>query len=105
MPKNLSSDCNPPEDFGEGAIEDFRPFSISWWVLTFDLVCKDCLNARFLVTDKVLATKPYAVFWDIPIPGCVLIVFNNLFSLGCWSCLSFYQEILESIPVLCLPIE
>ena len=40
-PKNSLSVYSPPKDFGEGAAEGFRPFSISWWVFTFDLVCKD----------------------------------------------------------------
>ena len=31
-PKNSLSMCNTPEDFGQGAVEGFQPFSISWWV-------------------------------------------------------------------------
>ena len=41
LPKNPLSVCNSPDDFGEGTIEEFGPFSISWWVFTFDFVCKD----------------------------------------------------------------
>ena len=29
LPKNPLRVCNIPEDFGEGAAEEFRPFSIS----------------------------------------------------------------------------
>ena len=63
------------------------------------------LNARFSVTGKVPTTESYMAFWDIPIPRCVPIVFGKLLSLGCWSCLSFCQEILKLIPVLCLSVE
>ena len=97
--------CNPPEDFCEGAVEDFGPFSISQWVFTFDFVCKDCLKERFSVASKVPVTELYTEFWDIPILGCVPLVFGKLLDLGCWFCLSFCQEILELISVLCLLIE
>ena len=36
-PKNSLSICNTLEDFGQGAVEYFRPFSVSWWV--FPLLC------------------------------------------------------------------
>ena len=101
------SACYPPEDFGEGAAEDFIPFSISLWVLLFFFfsLVRVVLNARFSAAVKVPMTELYSVFWDIPIPRCVLIVLGKLLSLGCWSFLSFFQEILELIPVLCLPVE
>ena len=63
------------------------------------------LNARFLVVNKVATMESYAAFWDIPIPGCVPMVLGKLLSVGCWFCLSICQEILELIPVLCLPIK
>ena len=53
----------------------------------------------------VSATELYVVFRDIPIHGCVSTVLGELLSLGCWSRLSFCQEILELIPVLCLQVE
>ena len=31
-PKNSLSICDTLEDFGQGAVEDFQPFSISWWI-------------------------------------------------------------------------
>ena len=62
------------------------------------------LNVRFPVAGKVSMTGLYADFWDI-LPGCAPTVFGKLLGLGCWSCLSFFQEILELVHVLCLPIE
>ena len=41
------------------------------------------LNACFSVAGKVLVKDLYAVFWDIPIPRCVPLVFGKLLSLGC----------------------
>ena len=69
------------------------------------LFVKIVLNARFSIAGKVLATELYAEFWDIPIPGCVPTIFGKLLSLGSLSCLSFCQEILELILILCFPIE
>ena len=63
------------------------------------------LNVRFPVANKVLTMELYADFWDIPIPRCTPTVFGKLLGLGCWSCLSVCPEILELIPVLCLPVE
>ena len=63
------------------------------------------LNGNFSAIGKVPTTELYVAFWDIPIPGCILIVFGKLLSLWCWSCLSFCHEILELIPVLCLFVE
>ena len=63
------------------------------------------LKERFSVASKVPVTELYTEFWDIPILGCVPLVFGKLLDLGCWFCLSFCQEILELISVLCLPIE
>ena len=35
---------DPPENLGEGDIEEFGPFSIFLWVFIFDFVCKDCFK-------------------------------------------------------------
>ena len=99
------SACYPPEDFGEGATEDFRPFSISWWFFFLFSFVRVILNVRLVATVKVSVTELYVVFWDIPIPGYVLTVHGKLLSLGCSSCLLFCPEILEFITVLCLPVE
>ena len=104
-PKNPLSVCNPPEDFGKGVAEDFRPFSISLWVLLSILFIRIVLNTRFSVAGKAPTMELYAGFWDVPIPGCIPIVFEKLLSLRFWSCLLLCQEILELIPVLCLPIK
>ena len=71
------------------------------WILFVRIV----LNACFSVAYRVPTMKLYTAFWDVPIPRCVLIVFWKLLNLGFWSYLLFFQEILELIPVLCLPIE
>ena len=63
------------------------------------------LNVQFSVTVKVPVMKLYAVFWDIPIPAGILTVLGKLLNRGCWSFLSFCQEILELIPVLCFLVE
>ena len=39
------------------------------------------LNAHFSVAGKVPVMELYAAFWDVPFPGCVLLVFGKLFSL------------------------
>ena len=39
------------------------------------------LNACFSVANKAPTTELYAAFWDVPIPGCIPIVFEKLFSL------------------------
>ena len=69
------------------------------------LFVKIVLNERFLVAGKVPMTELYAEFWDMPILGCVPIVFEKLLSLGCWPRLSFCQDIVDLIPVLCFPVE
>ena len=63
------------------------------------------LNLCFSVIGRVPTTELYAAFWDVPIPRCVSIVFGKLLNLGFWSYLLFCQEILELIPVLCLPVQ
>ena len=100
------SACYSPKDFGEGVVEDFRPFSIPWLVFFFFFsFVWVILDVCSLAVVKLPATELYVVFRDIPIPGCISTVFWELLSLGCWSRLSFCQEILELIPVLCLPIK
>ena len=98
-PENSLSICNTPEDFGQGAVEDFRPFSVSWWVFSllryqfflYELFClwRFCSglasNACFSVASKVLATELYSGFWDVLSPRGVLIGFEKLLSLGFWS--------------------
>ena len=62
------------------------------------------LNARFSVAVKVPRTELYAVFEKYP-----FLVRPNSFQespqFRCWFYLSFCQEILELIPVLCFPVE
>ena len=79
LPKNSLSICNILEDFGQGAVEDFQAFSISWWVFTllcirFFLYGLFCLwwfcfglasNACFSAVGRVPMTKLYAGFWDV----------------------------------------
>ena len=65
--------------------------SLGGFLLSISFV-RIVLNARFSVVGKVLTMKLYVVFWDIPILGCVPLVFKKLLSLGCWFCLSFFQE-------------
>ena len=95
----------PPEYFGEGSAEDFRPFPIPWLVFFFFSFVRVISDACFSATIKVSGTELYVVFWDIAIPGCVSTVLRELLSLGCWSRLSLCQEILELFPVLCLLVE
>ena len=45
-PKDYLSACYPPEDFGEGATKDFRPFLITWRVFFF-FICKGCFECAF----------------------------------------------------------
>ena len=79
--------------------------SPGWFLFFFFPFVRVVLDACFLAAFKVPETKLYVVFQDIPIPRCVSSIFGELLSLGCWSRLSFFQEILELIPVLCLLIE
>ena len=91
-PKNSLSICNIPEDFGQGSVEDFRSFFISWWV--FPLLCfQFCLyglfclwwffsglasNACFLAVGRVPGKKLYAGFWDVLKLGGIPIKFKKL---------------------------
>ena len=78
--------------------------SPGWFLFLFSFV-RVVSDAYFSAVVKVPAMELYVVFRDIPIPGCVSIVLGELLSLGCWSRLSFCQEILVLIPILCLPVE
>ena len=60
-PKNPLSVCYPPEDFGEGAAENFGPLSIFWWGFFFFFFfsiwfVRIVLNACLSVADKVPPT-------------------------------------------------
>ena len=95
-PKNSLSICNTPEDFSQGVVEDFQPFSVSWWVFPllrfrFCLYELSCLwwfcsvlasNMCFSVVGRVLATELYVRFWDVLSLRGVPIGFEKLLSLG-----------------------
>ena len=80
-------------------------FQSPGWFPFFFFICEVVLDACFSAAVKVLTTELHVVFRDIPILGCVSTVLGELLSLRCWSHLSFCQEILELILVLCLPVE
>ena len=61
-PKNPLSIYSSPEDFGEGAAEEFRPFSIFWWVLLSISFVRIVLNVRFSIAGKVPAMELYVAF-------------------------------------------
>ena len=95
-PKNSLSICNTPKDFGQGVVEDFLPFSVSWWVFPllrfrFCLYKLSCLwwfcsgfalNACFSVADMALVTELYSGFWDVLSLRGIPIGFEKLLSLG-----------------------
>ena len=91
--------CNKPLGYNSmcyTAVEGFRPFSNSWWIFPllcfqfclYELFCLRwfcyglALNGRFSVIGRVLMTELYAVFWDVLILGCALIVFEKLLCQG-----------------------
>ena len=98
--------CNIPKDLGQGAVEDFRPFSMSWWV--FPLLCFRfglyglfCLwwfcyglasNTCFLAAGRVPVMELYVGLWDVLMPRGIPIGFEKLFGLGFWLCNRFSRR-------------
>ena len=105
-PKNSLSICNIPGDFSQGVVEDFQPFSISWWV--FPLIrfqfflyrlfylwwfCYGlALNACFSIVGRVPVTVLYIGFWDVLRPRGIPIGFEKLLGLGFWFCYCFVRR-------------